>query len=172
MPAFTRLEVARQALRRALGPLGEDADLLDHAEALLAARLPAALRDAAVAAVLVRAGRLHLRLPLGRAATAVAKAAGLSPALVLSLPAEAAAGFVEADARGIELDLTEPARLPPIGFAALPRLLVRLRWSPALALPPELDPARVVLAAADGAEAIAWARRHQITLVEADTPPA
>jgi hypothetical protein len=68
-PDFLRLEIGRDAVAGLLGPLGADADLLDHALRRLQAALLRSLSDPARRRAAARAGprrpRLHLRLPEG-----------------------------------------------------------------------------------------------------------
>lgn len=171
-PAFLRLEPDRARLAAALGPLGEDADILDHAARHLAARLFAALADPAEARRLLgpaAAPRLHLprhalarpglaprgpdRLPPGLLVATVPLAAAAEPeALAAQAAALAEAGI------GLEVEGLDAAALEAIDAAALPGML-RLDWSPALDRPwaaaavARLGPGRVVLAGATGAEA-------------------
>lgn len=146
-PAFLRLAPDRGALARRLGPLGADADLLDHAVARLARRLLAALAAPETARPLLaghRPARLHLTLP----EAAIAQSA--PPGLVATMPASALAepGRIAALAAagiGLELDgleaalpLLDPAALPPGAF-------LRLRRDPGPVLE-RLDPTLLVLA--------------------------
>lgn len=180
-PAFLRLEPAREAIAGALGALGADADLLDHAARRVAGRLLAALADAAEARALLGPAlpaRLHLPLPVGFAPTAQAAPGRLVATLPL---AEAATGAALAARIGrlaeagiaAELDGLDAAALALLDPGALPPALLRLHWSPELAAPTplaalrRLDPARLVLAGATGEPARAFAAALGITLVEA-----
>lgn len=182
-PAFLRIEPDRAWLAGALGPLGADADLLDHAARRIAARLLPALADAAEARALLGPTpppRLHLPLPAGGRAEATATAAppGLLVAtLALAELADPAAlavrrAALEAAGIGVEIDGLDAAALGMMEGAALPGGLVRLAWSPALeeewareALL-RLGPARVVLAGATPAQAAGLG----VGLVEAAAP--
>lgn len=174
-PAFLRLEVARDDLARLLGPLGADADLLDHAQSRMASRLLAALAEAPSRRALLGegpVGRLHLRFPEDpNAAT--------PQGLVVSVPLAAAAdpqalatrrAALAACGGALEIEGLDAAALALLDAAALPADLLRLAWSPSLAAVPleGVDPARLVLAGADPPEAREWARRRGITLVEAE----
>ncbi|MCO6415908.1 hypothetical protein JYK14_06920, partial [Siccirubricoccus sp. KC 17139] len=87
-------------------------------------------------------------------------------------PALASPGFAAARARlaaagwGLALEGPEATALPGFDLAGLPEgLLLLLRWHPALAERPvqaalrRADPARLVLTAAEGAEALEFAAR-------------
>ncbi|MGG5817201.1 hypothetical protein [Falsiroseomonas sp. HW251] len=166
-PDFIRLEPDREALAAAMGPLGGDADLLDHAAQRVAARLRAALAEPAEARILlgsVRAPRLHLplaeaRLPGGGhppgllVATLPLSAAAEPEALAARREALAAAGI------GLELEGLEAGLLGLLDPAGLPPVHLRLAWSPGLpeAACARLDPARVALSGADTAEARGFA---------------
>jgi hypothetical protein len=174
-PAFLRLEPDRARLAAALGALGGDADLLDHAARRLATRLLAALADPAEARALIgptRAPRLHLPLPAAMPRmrdAAPGTLVGTLPlatdpaALRVSRDALAAAGI------GLELDGLDADTLGLIEPAALPPVLLRLRWSPGLRGLHGLDPARVALAGA-GMAARDFARAVGIPLVETAAP--
>lgn len=166
-PDFVRLEPARELLAAALGPLGADADLLDHAFQRIAARLRAALAEPEEARALlgpVRARRLHLPLREPRA-----PGSGHPPGLlVATLPVSAAAEPGALEARraaltaagiGLELEGLDAALLGLIDPAGLPPVQLRLAWSPGLpeAACARLDPARVALAGGATAEARAFA---------------
>jgi hypothetical protein len=165
-PAFLRLAPDRVALAEALGPLGADPDLLDHAAQRVARRLLAALADPAQLRGLLgphRPRRLHL--PLQGAA---GQAAGAAP-LVATLPVSAIAepdfparqAELGAAGIGLELDGVEPA-LPLLDPAFLPgSALLRLVRDPGPVLA-ALDPARLVLAE----EAVGLAPRLPAALVE------
>jgi len=182
-PAFLRIEPDRARLRLALGPLGADADLLDHAVRRLATRLLGALTDPAEARALLGAPpppRLHLPLPAGWQMDATANA--IPPGLLtVTLPLSAAAD-PEALARrraglaaagiGLEIEGLDAAALALLDGAALAADLVRLRWSAALAEPwaatalHRLGLPRIVLW--DAREDAA--RRLGVALMEAEAP--
>lgn len=165
-PAFLRLAPDRVALAGALGLLGADPDLLDHATQRIARRLLAALADPTALLGLLgphRPRRLHLPLP-----DTAGGATGAAP-LVATLPVAAIAepGFsarvagLEAAGIGLELDGLAEA-LPLLDPAALPdAALLRLTRDPGPMLA-SLDPARLVLAG----EATALAPRLPAALVE------
>jgi hypothetical protein len=145
-PAFLRIEPDRARLGLALGPLGEDADLLDHAARRLAARLLGALADPAEARALLGTPpppRLHLPLPAGLLQDAAANA--IPPGLLtVTLPLAAAAdpealagrrAALAASGIGLEIEGVDAAALTVLDGAALGADLIRLRWSPALAEP-------------------------------------
>jgi hypothetical protein len=182
-PAFLRIEPDRAWLARALGVVGGDADLLDHAARRMTARLLAALADPAEARKLLGPAappRLHLPLPAGgrAAATATVAPPGLLVAtLTLAEAADPAAlaarrAGLAAAGIGIEIEGLDAAALGLLESAALPGDLVRLAWSPALeegwarAALDRLGPARVVLAGATEAEAA----RLGVGLFEAAAP--
>lgn len=178
-PAFLRLEPARAQIAVALGVLGGDADLLDHAARRLAARLFAALANPAEARALLgpgRLGRLHLPLPAGLPASGVAPPGRLVatvPLVELADPAAFASRQAGLAAAGIavELDGLDAGALDLLDAEALPPVMLRVHWSPALAGPGpraalrRLDPARLVLAGGDEA-AIHFAAALGIGLVE------
>ena len=183
-PAFLRLEPARAEVASALGALGADPDLLDHALRRITARLHAALADPAEARALLGpmfgppgAPRLHLPLPAlppgtGRlppgmlVATLPLTAAAEPEALASRVAALAEAGI------GIEMDGLDAAALALLDPAALPAATLRLHWSPALGALPvaalrRLDPARLILAGATGGQALRFAEWLGIPLIEA-----
>jgi hypothetical protein len=152
-PAFRRLAPDRAAIAAAIGQLGADPDLLDHAAQRLARRLLTALAEPAQARGLFgghRPERLHLPLP-ELAAGPATPARGVVATLPLAALAEPgfrnrAAALAEADI-GLELEtgaaalaLLDPAALPP-------EALLRIEADPGEALG-ALDPARLVLAGA------------------------
>jgi hypothetical protein len=182
-PAFLRIEPDRARLRIALGPLGGDADLLEHAARRLATRLLGALADPAEARALLGSRpppRLHLPLPVGLALDATANA--IPPGLLtVTLPLSAAAN-PEALARrraglsaagiGLEIEGVDAAALALLDGAALGADLIRLTWSPALADPwAEAALARLglprILVTGASAEA---ASRLGAALMEAEAP--
>ena len=145
-PAFLRIEPDRARLRLALGPLGEDADLLDHAARRLTTRLLGALADPAEARALLGTPpppRLHLPLPAGLLQDAAANA--IPPGLLtVTLPLAAAAdpealahrrAGLAASGIGLEIEGVDATALALLDGAALGADLIRLRWSPALAEP-------------------------------------
>ncbi len=152
-PAFLRLAPDRAALAAAIGLLGADPDLLDHAAQRLARRLLGALADPARARGLLgghRPERLHLPLP-GTAAGPGSAAEGLVATLPLAALAEP--GFRDRVAAlgaagiGLELDVAAGA-LALLDPAALPAgALIRIEADPGAALA-AIDPARLVLAGA------------------------
>lgn len=180
-PAFLRIEPDRARLRLALGPLGEDADLLEHAARRLAARLLGALADPAEARALLGTPpppRLHLPLPAGLLQEAAANA--IPPGLLtVTLPLAAAAdpealahrrAGLAASGIGLEIEGVDATALALLDGAALAGDLIRLRWSPALAEPwaeaalHRLGLSRIVVAEAS-AEA---ASRLGVALMEAE----
>jgi hypothetical protein len=182
-PAFLRIEPDRARLRLALGPLGQDEDLLDHATRRLAKRLLGALADPGEARAWLGTPappRLHLPLPAGLPLDATANA--IPPGLLtVTLPLSAAAD-PEALARrraglsaagiGLEIEGVDAAALRLLDGAALAADLIRLRWSPALAEPwagaalHRLGLSRIVVTDAS-AEA---ASRLGVALMEAEAP--
>jgi hypothetical protein len=175
-PAFIRLEADRGGIAARLGPLGGDADLLDHAVERVAVRLLSALGDPHQARALLgplRAPRLHLpaspgldlpggALPPGALVATLKLAEAAEPAALASRRAA-----LDAAGIGLELDGLGAEVLTFISPSALPAGLFRLHWSPALeghAALRELDPARLVLAGAPTPE---HAARLGIPLVEA-----
>ena len=177
-PAFLRIEPDRARLRLALGPLGGDADLLDHAARRLAARLFGALADPEQARALLGTPpppRLHLPLPAGLLQGAAANA--IPPGLLtVTLPLAAAADPEALSRRpaglGLEIEGVDAAALALLDGAALSADLIRVRWSPALAEPwaeaalHRLGLSRIVLTEAS-AEA---ASRIGAALIEAEAP--
>jgi hypothetical protein len=182
-PVFLRLEPDRARLAAALGPLGEDADIMDHAVRRLAARLVGALADAAEARALLGPAPppcLHLPLPAGFQPDAASPPA--PPGMLVATLPLAEAAEPEALARrqaalaaagiGLEIEGLDAAGLALVEAAALPAGLIRLRWSPALAEPwaraalARIGTTRLVL---DGADAAA-AQRLGAGLVEAEAP--
>jgi hypothetical protein len=176
-----RIEPDRAALAERLGRLAEDADLLDHAAQRIAARLPLALGDATTMEALLlgpQPARLHLPLPAdeppqrllppGRLVATLPLAAAAEPDALAATAARLAAAGI-----GLEIEGLDDAALVTIDPTALPPALLRLRWSPALqagaarAALAALDPARLVLAEAEGATALGFARALGIGLVEA-----
>ncbi len=182
-PAFLRIEPDRARLRLALGPLGQDEDLLDHATRRLATRLLGALADIGGARAWLGTPappRLHLPLAAGLPLDATANA--IPPGLLtVTLPLSAAAD-PEALARrraglsaagiGLEIEGVDAAALRLLDGAALAADLIRLRWSPALAEPwagaalHSLGLSRIVVTDAS-AEA---ASRLGVALIEAEAP--
>jgi hypothetical protein len=178
-PAFLRLEPSRAEIAAAMGALGSDPDLLDHAARRLAARLLGALADPAEARALLgpgRPARLHLPLPAG---TPLGAAAPSRLVATLSLteaaePDVLAARLAGLAAAGIaaELDGLDAGALDLLEIAALPPTLLRLHWSPAMAGPGpraalrRIDPARLVLAGGGGEAALHFALALGIGLVE------
>ncbi len=166
-PAFLRLAPDRAALAEALGPLGADPDLLDHASQRIARRLLAAPADPALLRDLIgphRPQRLHLPLPdtAGQAARAAPLVATLPLAAVAEPGFAARAASLAAAGIGLELDGLAEA-LPLLDPALLPdAALLRLTRDPGAALS-TLDPSRLVLAQ----EAVALAPRLPAALVEA-----
>jgi hypothetical protein len=182
-PAFLRIEPDRARLRLALGPLGADGDLLDHAVRRLATRLLGALADPAEARAWLGtplAPRLHLPLPAGLQLEAAANA--IPPGLLtVTLPLSAAAdpealahrrAGLAASGIGLEIEGVDAAALVLLDGAALGADLIRLRWSPGLAEPwgaaalARLGLPRIVVTEAS-AEA---ARRLGVALMEAEAP--
>lgn len=182
-PAFLRIEPDRARLRLALGPLGGDADLLEHATRRLATRLLAALADPGEARAWLGTPappRLHLPLPAGLPLEATANA--IPPGrLTVTLPLSAAAN-PEALARrraglaaagiGLEIEGVDAAALSLLDGAALAADLIRLTWSPSLAEPwaaaalARLGLPRLVVTGASSEAA----SRLGATLMEAEAP--
>jgi len=172
--AGLRLRICRRGLAAELGTLAADPDLLRHAEDRLAARLLPAL-----AAWAREFSGLWL-LPLPRGGPQMPAGADPSAALptgrpglfgVLPFAALADASFAagrQAMARrgwGLALEGPPPAALPLLDLGTLPAELLLLRWHPALteraamAALRRINPARLLLTAADGAEAVEFAAR-------------
>ncbi len=188
-PAFLRLAPDRAKLAAALGLLGADRDLLDHAAERLARRLLAAIADPRSRGALLAGdparpvpaearGALHLPLPPGLLLPG--PGAGVpgpgGPVATLPLTAAAAPAALAARRAGLaaagwrlELDGLDEAGLRLLDPGRLGADLLRLRWSAALPAVPlrGLDPARLVLAGAEGAAALDWARRVGLGFVEA-----
>ncbi|MFC7542268.1 hypothetical protein ACFQU2_26120 [Siccirubricoccus deserti] len=168
--AGVRLRLCRRDLAAELGTLAADPDLLRHAEDRLATRLLHPL-----AAWALEFPGLWL-LPLPRAVTPLPPA---RPGLIGVLPLAAVgdAGFgaarqaLAAQGWGLALEGPEAASLSLFDLTALPADLLLLRWSSALAEPAALaalrraDPARLVLTAAAGAEALEFAGRLGLAAV-------
>jgi hypothetical protein len=182
-PAFLRIEPDRARLRLALGPLGADTDLLDHAARRLTMRLLGALADPAEARALLGAPmppRLHLPLPTGQrpeAATGAIPPGRLTATLPLAAAADPEAlarrrASLAAAGIGLEIEGVDAAALALLDGAALAADLIRLRWSPALAEPwaeaalGRLGLSRIVVTGAS-AEA---ASRLGVALMEAEAP--
>jgi hypothetical protein len=89
---------------------------------------------------------------------------------------EARRARLEAAGITLELDGLDAAGLALLDPRALPPALLRLRWSAALAAPTAraalaaLDPARIVLARAEGAEARGFAAALGIAQLEGVSP--
>lgn len=167
--SFLRIEPSRPAIAASLGPLGRDADLLDHATSRLTARLLSALAEPAGLRALLgtaRAPRLHLPLTIGTATGRHAPGSlvatlPLSTAAEPDLLAARQAALAEAGI-GLELDGLDAATVALLELAALPPVHLRLRWSPSLAGVAcrgiaALDPARLALAGPITAEALDFA---------------
>jgi hypothetical protein len=183
-----RLEVAREALAGLLGPLGADADLLEHARQSLAARLLQAIADPAQRPDLVGdrpPAVLHLPLPAGPAPEALAgcRMAGLRLVGTLALPAVAdPAAFaacraaLAAQGWGVELDGLSAAALPLLAVEAVAADLLRLHWSPDLPGPDaseavrRLAPNRLVLAGVADQAGLDWA--HELGVPQVEGPIA
>lgn len=182
-PAFLRIEPDRARLRLALGPLGADTDLVDHAARRLTMRLLGALADPAEARAWLGAPmppRLHLPLPTGQRPEAATGA--IPPGLLTATLPLAAAADPEALARrraslaaagiGLEIEGVDAAALALLDGAALAADLIRLTWSPALAEPwaeaalRRLGLSRIVVTGAS-AEA---ASRIGVALMETEAP--
>ncbi|WP_203074670.1 hypothetical protein [Falsiroseomonas ponticola] len=182
-PAFLRLDVARDALARQMGVLGQDRDLLEHAARAIAARLLRAVGDPSQRGALIGErlpGPLHLPVP---PASLTGKDAGGRGGgmLVASVTLEEAADPRALAARRevlagmgwlLEVDgLTAPV-LGLLAPETLPADLLRLQWSEAVLAPAchaalrRIDPARLVLAGVRDADALGWALRLGITRIE------
>jgi hypothetical protein len=164
-PAFLRLEPARDAVAEALGQLGADGDLVDHAERRLTLRMLAALADPREARALVgdaRAPRLHLPLPAGAATgrhppglvvATLPFALAADPDALAARMARLAEAGIEAELQGLDATL-----LQLVDLAALPPVRLRVAFSAALCgiagrQLAGIAPGRVALAGAGGAQA-------------------
>jgi hypothetical protein len=170
-PAFLRIEPDRARVAAALGALGADADVMEHAARRLAQRMLNAFARPDDARALIgplRAPRLHLPMPAAMPPLADAPAGALvgtvplhaDPATLEDRRAALAAAGIALELDGLDADtltLIEPAALPPA--------MVRLHWSPVLPGLRGLDPSRVVLAGASLA-ARDFARAHGVALIE------
>jgi hypothetical protein len=173
--AFLRLAPDRTRIAAGLGPLGADADLLDHAEAALAARLLPALADPDQARRLLgglRPKRLHLPLAAlsGLGVAPPGLFAATLPVALLVAPKRLATVLATLEAAGIGtvFETLDAATLALLDPAALPAGLIRLAHGPGLdpaAIPP-LDPSRLILVAEEAGAARAFARAAGIALVE------
>jgi hypothetical protein len=176
-PDFLRLEPAGPEIAAALGRLGADADLLDHAMRRVAARLVGALADPGTARALLGGAfppRLHLPLPAGPggAAAPPGRLVATLPLPDAADPAALAARAARFAAAGIPIEIEglDAVALGVLTVEALPAAFLRLRWSPALHDPVmrdalrRLDPGRIILA---GAPSPAEAAALGVVLVEA-----
>jgi hypothetical protein len=170
-PAFLRIEPDRARIAAALGALGTDADIMEHAARRVAQRMLAAFARPDHARALIgplRAPRLHLPMPAAMPPLAEAPAGALvgtvplhaDPATIEDRRAAFAAAGIALELDGLDADtlaLIEPAALPPA--------MIRLHWSPMLADLGGLDPARVILVGAS-LSARDFARAHHVALIE------
>jgi hypothetical protein len=182
-PAFLRLEVARDALARRMGVLGQDRDLLDHAARAVAARLLRAIGDPAQSGPLIGdklPGPLHLPVPPAaltgrdggrRGGSMLVAAVTLEEAAdprALAARREVLAGMGWA----LEVDGLTAEALGLLAPESLPADLLRLHWSEAVLAPAcyaalrRIDPARLTLAGVRDADALAWARSLGVTRIE------
>ena len=177
MVAAERLVVSRRKLAAALGPVGEDEDLLRHAADRTAARLPgsALLSGASPDRV---PGRVPVLLPLAlRPLPAPAPRPGLIG--VLPLAAAPAGGVPLGERRaalaalGWRLGIggldAAALRFVPAAVRRAAADLLLLRWSPALARDGDAslrgaDPQALVLTGCDGAEGLEWGQSAGIVL--------
>jgi hypothetical protein len=163
-PTFLRLEPGREAVAEALGQLGADGDLVEHARLRLATRMLGVLADGREARFLLgaaRAPRLHLPLPAGTAAGRHPPGLVIAtlPFALAADPDALAARTAALGEAGIEVELDglDAALLALVDLAALPPVRLRVTWSPALSGTAGrqlagLAPGRVALAGG-GAEA-------------------
>ncbi|NKC31866.1 hypothetical protein [Falsiroseomonas selenitidurans] len=181
-PAFLRLGINRVLLAGLMGPLGRDADLLEHAQRALSARLLLAVGDPAQGRTLIRGplpGRLHLPVPPAPIRGGDGGVGGGMLVATLGLetvadPAALAARRAGLAAQGwsVEIDGLDAAALRLLAPEALGADWLRLRWSPELPAAAQagalqrVEPARLILAAAETPQAVEWARAMGIGLVE------
>jgi hypothetical protein len=161
--AWHRIVLSRQGLAAALGPLGEDPDLLDHAADLLAGRW---LRRAPPGP----GGAVPVMWPLPQGDDIPDPPGDPGAVAVLPLASAVEAGLAARCARlraagwRLAFDGVDAAALRLLAPAALPPdALLLLRWSPALederpvqAALRALDPGRLVLTGCDGPQALAF----------------
>lgn len=178
--AAERLVVSRRKLATALGPAGEDEDLLRHAADRVAARLPASALLSGAPGAAPPGGipaRVPVLLPLPLRPL---PARAPRPGLIGVLPLAAAAGGVPlAERRAALASLGWRLGIggldaAALRFVALPALqaaadLLLLRWSPALARGGDAplrgaDPQALVLTGCDGADAVEWGRGADLVL--------
>jgi hypothetical protein len=168
--AGVRLRLCRRGLAAELGSLAADPDLLRHAEDSLAARMLPRLAAWALdfpGLWLLPLPRGGMPVPMGRPGLV-----GVMPFVALGDAGfDAARQALAAQGWGLALEGPGATGLPLIDLAALPADLLLLRWSPvlagraALAALRQADPARLVLTATDGAEALDFATRLGLTAV-------
>ncbi|NGM23608.1 hypothetical protein G3576_26580 [Roseomonas stagni] len=182
-PAFLRLDVARDALARRMGVLGQDRDLVEYASRAIAGRLLRAVGDPAQRGTLIGdrlPGPLHLPVPPAALTGRDGGARGGSM-LVAAVAAEEAADPRALAARrevlaglgwSMELDGLTAEMLGLMAPDALPADWLRLQWSEAVLAPScyaalrRVDPARLTLAGVRDADALAWARSLGVTRIE------
>ncbi|HEV7268521.1 MAG TPA: hypothetical protein VGN83_26980 [Falsiroseomonas sp.] len=183
-PAFLRLVIERGMLARMLGPLGADADVLEHASRCLAGRLLQAIGDPAQGRALIGPGLpgpLHLAVPPVPGGGRGSSQAGGGGHLVATLGLEAASdpklllarrAGLAAQGWSLEIEGLDAAALRLLALDALPADWLRLAWSPALAAPwamralARIDPARLILAGVEDEAALAWGRRIGLRRME------
>ena len=186
-----RLGLRHAALAAAMGPFGQDADLLRHARDRIARRLLAALaEDGSRRALLGGEAPRRLIVELapdalptrGRAAEDVVEnsqdapgGAGMLAALPLLMAARPALlerrrAALAAHGWGLALRGLTAATLTAIAAEQLAADMLLLRWSPELAARASasvirrLDPTRIILLGCDEEEALRWALPQGIRL--------
>lgn len=182
-PAFLRLDVARDALARKMGVLGQDRDLVEHAARAIAGRLLRAIGDPAQCGPLIGdrlPGPLHLPVPPAALTGRDGGRRG-GAMLVAAVTLEEAADPRALAARRavlagmgwlLEVDGLTAEALGLLAPDDLPADLLRLHWSEALLAPAcyaalrRVDPARLTLAGVRDADALAWARSLGVTRIE------
>ncbi|MGG5887890.1 hypothetical protein ACLF3G_12185 [Falsiroseomonas sp. HC035] len=183
-PAFLRLVVDRGALSGRLGPLGTDADVLEHGRRILAGRLLQAIGDPAQGRALIGPnlpGPLHLAVPPAPSVGRGASGPGGGGMLVATLGLEEAAHperllalrvGLAAQGWSLEIEGISAAALRLLKPESLPADWLRLMWSPALATPwamdalARVDPARLILSGVEDEAALAWGLRIGLRLME------
>jgi hypothetical protein len=183
-PTFLRLVIERGRLARLLGPLGCDADVLEHAIRCLAGRLLQAIGDPAQGRTLIGPGlpgQLHLAVPPAPCAGRGSSQAGGGGILVATLGLEAASdpklllarrASLAAQGWSLEIEGLDAPALRLLALDALPADWLRLAWSPALDAPwamqalARIDPSRLILAGVEDEAAMAWGHRIGLRRME------